>query len=274
MPPETIALQHRYQTQTRRRLPGRNLPGWPTTLYYARLLRLITVSSRIAARGAYTATQWCRDSQHVIRIVESVGGRLDAAGMGRFAAAPGPFVFVANHMSMLDTFLLPGLILPCQKVTFVVKEALLHYPVFGAIMRAVGPIAVKREHPRQDLKQVMEQGRRTLANGTSIVVFPQATRSSQFDETLFNTLGVKLAARAGVQAVPVALKTDFQQNGRIIKEAGPIHPDKTVHIRFGAPVSATGGGQKAQKQIVDFIATHLARWQRPCPPGPPLSADE
>ena len=48
----------------------------------------------------------------------------------------------------------------------------------------------------------------------------------------FNSIGVKLAKKAGVPVVPVAIKTDFWGNGRIIKELGPIDNKKTIHIKF------------------------------------------
>jgi 1-acyl-sn-glycerol-3-phosphate acyltransferase len=165
------------------------------------------------------------------------------------------------------------MILPFHSVTFVVKEALLRYPVFGAIMRAVKPIAVQRQNPRKDLKLVLEEGRRLLAQNRSIIIFPQATRSVAFNAEAFNTLGVKLARKAGVPAVPVALKTDFQQNGRLIKEMGPVRLKKTVHIQFGSPVSVEGNGQTAHSQVVSFICRNLSRWGVEILPALPATAN-
>jgi 1-acyl-sn-glycerol-3-phosphate acyltransferase len=200
-----------------------------------------------------------------------VGGRLEISGLEGFARHPGPFVFIANHMTMLDTFLLPGAILPFHRVTFVVKEALLRYPVFGAIMRAVKPIAVQRQNPRKDLKLVLEEGQRVLGRNRSIIIFPQATRSVSFNTDTFNTLGVKLARKAGAPVVPVALKTDFQQNGRLIKEMGAVRPKKTVHIEFGPPMPVEGNGQETHQQVVSFIRQKLFGWGgeiRPALPAP------
>jgi peptide chain release factor 2 len=61
---------------------------------------------------------------------------------------------------------------------------------------------VTRRHPREDLKQVLTEGAEHLAQGRSVLVFPQATRSTSFDPSTFNTLAVKLAARASVDVVP------------------------------------------------------------------------
>ena len=46
---------------------------------------------------------------------------------------------------------------------------------------------------------------------------------------------MKLAKKAGVQVVPVAIKTDFWGNGKLIKELGPLDRHKPIHIKFGEP---------------------------------------
>ena len=249
------------------------IPWLATVLYYVQLLPLIFGSARVAKRGGFTGEKWCRDAQLVTRFVESVGGRIEVGGLEGFGRHSGPFVFIANHMSMLDTFLLPGMILPFHRVTFVVKEALLRYPVFGAIIRAVKPIAVERENPRKDLKVVFEEGLRLLGQNRSIIIFPQATRSASFNAETFNTLGVKLARKAGVPVVPVALKTDFQQNGRLIKEMGSVKLNRTVRMQFGPPLPVEGNGQVAHSQVVSFIRQNLSRWGVEILPVLPAPAD-
>jgi 1-acyl-sn-glycerol-3-phosphate acyltransferase len=63
-----------------------------------------------------------------------------------------------------------------------------------------------------------------------------------------------------VPVVPVALKTDFQQNGRLIKEMGAVRLDKTVHIQFGPPLPVEGSGQDTHLRVVSFIQHHLSGW--------------
>lgn len=242
----------------------RRLPIWAATAgYYAQLMTLIYNSSKAALKGKYDRDRWITDSLRIFSFIESVGGRHQVTGLREIARHPGPLVFIANHMSMLDTFLLPGLILPFHRVTFVVKESLLHYPVFGAIMRAVRPISLERANPRKDLKVVLDEGRRLLEAGCSLIIFPQSTRSARFDAGAFNSLGVKLAKKTGTWVVPVAMKTDFQSNGRIIKEAGPVDPEKGVHVAFGRPMPVMASGQATHREIVSFIEAHLTRWGAP-----------
>ncbi len=163
-------------------------------------------------------------------------------------------------MSILETFVLPCLIQPYRDVTFVIKESLMTYPYFGHVMRSRNPVVVGRENPREDLKLVLEEGRKRLEANVSVVIFPQTTRSVEFDPAKFNSLGIKLARRCNAPAVPFALKTDAWGLGQRIKDFGPIRPDKTVRFHFGEPMTVRGSGKEEHNAIVEFIQGNLAAW--------------
>jgi 1-acyl-sn-glycerol-3-phosphate acyltransferase len=163
-------------------------------------------------------------------------------------------------MSTLETMILPGIISPLRKVTFVVKDSLVRHPLFGDVMRSRDPIVVGRTDPRKDFEAVMNGGMELLSKGISIIIFPQSTRSIEFRPEDFNSLGVKLAKKAGVKVVPVALKTDFWGNGKFIKELGPIDRHKPIHIKFGEPFPITGSGKEENQKIIAFIQSSLEEW--------------
>ncbi len=256
-----LADQDTYQTPPglRRSLLARLSP-WPALAFYPPVFRIVQRASRLARRGLYGNREWVESSLGIVRVMEGVGMRLAVEGLGHVRALAEPAVFVGNHMSTLETFVLPAILQPLRPITFVVKEALLTYPVFGPVMRSRDPIAVGRANPREDLRAVLEGGQERLARGVSLVVFPQTTRSTAFDPAHFNTIGVKLAARAGVPVVPLALKTDAWGNGRLLKDFGRVDPSLQVHFRFGAPLAAEGKGAAAQKATVGFIRAALEEW--------------
>ena len=99
-----------------------------------------------------------------------------------------------------------------------------YMPFFGPVMCSRDPIVVGRTNPREDLAAVLEGGLERLKKGISIIVFPQHTRSREFNPQMFNSIGVKLAKKAGVPIVPLALKTDAWGQGKKIKELGPVTP--------------------------------------------------
>lgn len=250
-----------YQTPPGNSILARYVSGWPLSfIYYIKLISTLTRASISARRGTLDDNRWGFHSHRVVQIVESVGGKINISGLQALAQQRGPVVFIANHMSLLETLILAGIGLPFNRVTFVIKEELRHYPVIGQFMRSLKLIAVSRQNPREDLKVVMQEGSDFISTGGSVFIFPQATRSVEFNVQAFNTLGVKLAARAGVPVIPVAIKTDFQGNGNLIKDMGPIDPRKTLYFKFGEPMTVEGKGREAHQYVVEFIAENLNAW--------------
>ena len=229
-------------------------------LFYARLISIVIKGSAEAKRGRYATPEWCRDSLFTLRALEAAGVTMEITGINDFTAVDGPCVFIANHMSTLETFVLPVIISSFKDSTFIVKQSLIDYPIFKHIMRTRDPITVGRTNPREDLKAVMEGGAGRLKAGRSVVVFPQTTRTDVFDPASFNTIGVKLAKKAGVPVIPVALKTDAWGNGRLFKDFGKIDPAKQVYFAFGKPLWIKDRGGEEHAEIVEFISAKLKEW--------------
>jgi 1-acyl-sn-glycerol-3-phosphate acyltransferase len=213
-----------------------------------------------AVRKIYDTKAWADSSFEIMKFLEKAGGRFHITGMENITKSEGPVLFICNHMSTLETMILPCIIAPHREVTFVVKESLVKHPLFGDVMRSRNPIVVGRTDPRKDLEAVMNGGMDLLSKGISIIIFPQSTRSLAFKPEEFNSLGVKLAKKAGVMVVPMAIKTDFWGNGKWIKELGPLDNKKPVHIKFGSPFSITGNGKEENQKIIDFIQSNLEIW--------------
>lgn len=208
----------------------------------------------LSLKNEYDSEKWATSSFNIFKCIEKSGGRIFIEGLENINHTEGPVVFVSNHMSTLETFVFPCLIAPVKPVTYVVKESLISHPLFGAIMKSRNPIVVSRKNSRQDLINVITQGKEILAGGTSIILFPEGTRQTEFDPEKFNSLGVKLAKEAGVPVIPVAIKTDFWGNGKLIKDIGPVYRKEPVCMTFGEPMTVTGNGKAEHKQIIEFIS--------------------
>ncbi|MCU0474274.1 MAG: 1-acyl-sn-glycerol-3-phosphate acyltransferase [Bacteroidales bacterium] len=231
-------------------------------LYFIYKYAIIVLKSRKQAKiGMYGDKEWEDSSFYIFRLIEKTGGKFHISGMENIAKSPEPVLFIGNHMSTLETMILPGIISPLRRVTFVVKESLVKHPLFGDVMRSRDPIVVGRTDPRKDFEAVMDGGMELLSKGISIIIFPQSTRSLEFRPEDFNSLGVKLAKKAGVKVVPVALKTDFWGNGKIVKELGPIDRHKPIWFKFGEPFPVSGNGKEENQKIIDFIKSSLKEWE-------------
>jgi len=222
--------------------------------------RVILESRSHALNNRYDTATWARNSHDVLRALERCGARFHISGLDHMRQATGPLVFISNHMGTTETQVLPCLIAPIMPVTFIVKRSLMTMPFFGPIMRARDPVTVGRDNPREDMVTVMTQGVRKLQSGTSLIVFPEATRQKRFKPDQFNSLGVKLARRAGVQAMPIAVKTDFWRPGGPIKDLGRLDRSQPIHIEFGEAMTVEGNGREQHGAVVEFIRSRLVTW--------------
>lgn len=243
-------------------------PGWfsrklPSTTFYTRTAHIVLKSAWQAKRGRFGDAEWLRASERMLRILELGGCRIGIEGTENLGRVGGPFVMIGNHMSTAETFLLARMVLPYRRLTFVVKRSLVEYPIFKHIMRSRDPVVVGRENPRDDLRAVLEGGRERLERGISVTVFPQRTRSVAFDRGKFNTIGVKLAKKAGVPVIPLALKTNAWSNGKRWKDFGPFLPEEAVYFSFGAPLDIGMGDKAVHGAVVSFIEGKLREWGVP-----------
>src|SRR5208283_3886713 len=232
----------------------------PSFGFYRRMAAIVLRSSSLAKRGRYGDREWSESSLAVMKALEHVGVLFQVTGADHFISLEAPCVFIGNHMSALETFVLPCIIEPFKDVTFAVKQSLIDYPVFRHVMRSRKPIIVSRTNPREDLKAVLEGGEERLKAGRSVIIFPQTTRTPVFDPAEFNTIGIKLAKKAGVPVIPIPLKTYAWGNGKHLKDFGRIDPSKKVFFVFGEPLAVTGNGAAEHRKIIEFISSSLKAW--------------
>lgn len=258
---ELLRRDYAYRTPEALRPARAARPGSLTTWrYHLGVLRVLLSGCWTASRGQFDRRAWAAHGLRIQQVGERLGSVVSVDGFEVTQSVKAPVVWVANHMGSLETFALPALLLAFGDVATVVKRSLLHYPVFGPSVRGSEPIAVGRENPREDLKTVLQRGTEMLRTGRSVLLFPQATRSSVFRPGRFNSLGAKLAARAGVPVIPVALATDLVGIGRWMRDFGPVTPSRPVHYRAGPVLRPELGAREVQRQSETFIAENLRKW--------------
>ena len=150
-------------------------------------------------------------------------------------------VFASNHTSQLDIpvlyFALP------VPFCFLVKKELLHIPLFGTIMRKMGHIPVDRSGGKAAMKSLKEAAR-SVKQGTSIVVFPEGTRSPDGKLLGFKPGVIMIALFAGSPVIPVAIRGTHTAlpKGRLL-----IRPAE-IEIKIGKPIDTVIDGRRRDKQ--------------------------
>ncbi len=241
----------------------RKVRCWATLKFHCLNLSNVVNNYLIARRGDWNHARWSEASFNTVRHCEASGATVVVEGFQHICDLNEPVVYVANHMSLLETFVLKCLTAPAGESAFVIKQSLLDYPLFGPILRAGNPVAVSRRDPRQDLKTVLQQGRERLDAGTSMIIFPQATRSVEFSTRRFNSLGARLAARAGVPVMPVAIRTDFLRPGKLVRDLGSVDPRYPVCFAFSEPLRSTDT-KTLHAGSIAAIRGWLEKWNVPC----------
>jgi 1-acyl-sn-glycerol-3-phosphate acyltransferase len=130
-----------------------------------------------------------------------------------------PQVFMANHQSDFDIFIVLGFI-PVQ-FRWIAKKELFKIPLFGKAMRNAGYVEIDRHHYEKAIKSI-DFAAAKIREGKSVMTFPEGTRSKDGTIKPFKQGMFHLAIKAGVPIVPVS-----------IIGAGAIMPRRSLRINPG-----------------------------------------
>lgn len=204
------------------------------TLAYPRVvLSILDRSGDLAHKVARLWGRW---------ILASAGVRVRLQGKSNLLQGS-PQVVFSNHCSYFDVFCLLAH-LPIQ-FRWLAKEELFRIPLFGKAMEYGGYIPIDRSNPRRAHRSMVAAADRIRA-GTSIVIFPEGTRSRDGKLQEFKSGGAILAIRAQVPVVPVAIigTHEIMPKGTFRVKPGP------VEIRIGEPIPTEGLSQKDREDLL------------------------
>ena len=161
-------------------------------------------------------------------------------------------IYMSNHQSNFDIPVLLGC-LPVQ-TRWLAKAELFKIPIFGRAMRGAGYISIDRSN-RESAFQSLKKAAETIRNGTSVLIFPEGTRSEDGKIRPFKKGGFVLAVDAGVPIVPV-----------IIHGTRRIMPKHQLMIRPGPvsldilePVETSGYTRETKNELVREIRDIMVR---------------
>ncbi len=112
-----------------------------------------------------------------------------------------PYVFVANHQSNADPFLVA--MVPWE-MKWLSKKSIFDIPLLGWMMRVAGDIEIERGN-KESARRAMAELRERLDRNLSVLLFPQGTRSPDRTVGEFREGAFRLAIEAAVDVVPLAV---------------------------------------------------------------------
>ena len=130
-------------------------------------------------------------------------------------------IYMCNHQSNYDIPVLLGK-LPVQ-FRWLAKAELFRIPLFGRSMRGAGYISIDR-FDRTSAFQSLDRAAETIRQGTSVMIFPEGTRSADGKLQPFKKGGFVLAVDAGVPIVPVVISGthEIMPKGRLMVRRQPV----------------------------------------------------
>ena len=192
--------------------------------------------------------------------------RVVVEGFKQREAFSGPVVYLANHISTVETILLPPILLTYGPLSYIAKKSLSKLPFLGAAAEHTGMIPVGRKSPKEDLMKVLSVGVERIQAGESLLVFPQGSRQKVFSRKLYSSIGAKLAEKAQCPVVPIVVDTRCQptrEQGmlkKIFKDFGPVDTAKDIRCACG-PVIGPGKSKFMHEAAFDWMASKLGSWQ-------------
>jgi 1-acyl-sn-glycerol-3-phosphate acyltransferase len=142
----------------------------------------------------------------------------------------GPQVLVSNHVSFYDVFALAGII-PAP-FAFVAKKELERIPFFGLAWKAAGHISIDRSDRSSALQSLRRAGQSIRENRSTVIIFPEGTRSRTEQMLPFKKGAFTLAMEASVPVVPVIVRG----SARIQRPGSFRIRPQTIHVYFGEPL--------------------------------------
>lgn len=255
-----------YESPPERMAPQPRKPGWWTTLSFSwSVFSVFPKCALYEAFGRLDTDKWAHFCFETVRKAEAFGTRVRVEGWQARQAHDGPVVYLANHMSTLETIMLPFVLLAYGPFNTVVKASLSHLPCLEKAAAHMGLVPIGRTNPREDLMTIFSVGCERIARGESFLIFAQGTRQPVFARKGWSSIGAKLAEKAGVPVVPVAVKTDIQPTrpggGGWAKDFGTVDPARDIRIACGPAL--TGRSRDVHAASFDWIRTKLDAWGLP-----------
>jgi 1-acyl-sn-glycerol-3-phosphate acyltransferase len=258
-----------YRTLDACRAPKRAKPGaWTTLRFSFGISKVFPLCAVCEPFGALTIERWARFCFSTVQTAEALGMAVDIDGFRDRLGHKGPVVYLCNHMSTLETILLPPVLHAFGPFSYVAKASLAHLPFLEKAAEHTHMVPVGRKSPREDLMNVLKVGVERIGGGESFLIFPQGTRDKVFRRKVYSSIGAKLAEKAGCPVVPIVVDTrslPTREKGilsKIFKDYGPVDTSKDIRCCCG-PVIASSKARDMHEAAFDWMAGKLEEWGLP-----------
>ena len=213
------------------------------------------VSASLWASGEemyWKAARWLNWQIEAARVL--CGVQVRVTGMENLPQGKtSPAILLVKHQSTLETFLIPTL-MP-HPLAYVFKRELIFIPFFGWAIGRMDMIHIDRSQRAQAFNRVVEQGKRLLAQGIWVIMFPEGTRIPRGEQGVYKLGGTRLAVATGAPVVPIAVTSaKCWPRKAFIKRPG------IVDVSIGKPIPSEGRApDEMMREVEAWIEGEMRR---------------
>jgi 1-acyl-sn-glycerol-3-phosphate acyltransferase len=183
------------------------------------VLTLGVAISRIFLSHRWTMKRFRRAISWYGKIITSIPFpfiKLRYEDLGKCGAGE-PYIFICNHRAASDAFLMCVLPHECVQIVNVWPFKI---PVLGLYARFSGYLNIRK----MSHEQFMEQAKKLLSDGVSIIFFPEGTRSASRTMGSFHGAAFRLALESKAAVVPLCISgnENIPPKGSLLLRPGTI----------------------------------------------------
>lgn len=196
---------------------------------------------------------WLRGCIWGARVICGVRYRMQ--GMEHLPSADrlAPVILCPKHQSTWETFAFPTLM--SHPLCYVFKRELLLIPFFGWAIGRLDMIHIDRSKRAEAWNKVAEQGRRLLARGNWVIMFPEGTRTPRGSQGVYKSGATRLAVATGAPVVPIAVTS-----ARCWPRKSFVLKPGVIDIAIGKPIPSTGrDAESLMREVEAWIEAEMRR---------------
>lgn len=157
-----------------------------------------------------------------------------------------PVLYVANHRGIFDVIV--GYQYVKNNTGFIAKDSLRHVPLIGTWMYLMNCLFLNRTDIKAGMKTILD-GINLIKAGSSVLIFPEGTRSIGGDLLPFKEGSLKIAEKSGCLIVPVAITG----TEKLFENQSPKVRPSTVVLEFGQPIDLKTLDKHTQRHCGNYI---------------------
>ncbi|MBU3189833.1 1-acyl-sn-glycerol-3-phosphate acyltransferase [Clostridium bowmanii] len=154
-------------------------------------------------------------------------------------------VFISNHQAIFDGFALVACI--DKPFGFIAKKEIKKIPLISTWLRSIGSIYINRQSTRESIKTIQEAVEK-INGGSSMLIFPEGTRSLKSKMNSFKKGSIKLATKSKTCIVPITIDGSYNVLEASIKVMG-----NNINMVIHKPIYVNSLSRAEEQDLAEYV---------------------